>query len=340
MLVRFWAHTNDIEVASFRVRCFHIVSELRSLGLNIGFYKCGEQPDILVLLKRYDEATLLEIRALKASGTYVILDLCDNHFYMDFESEALKNRADRLSRMCGEVDHITTASSYMKGYIYEYISKEIPIDVVDDYVEVNRDGMPRERFFTRLRAKLRYKNYRRQLISYSDNYSRVVWFGSHGSPGVHGGMSDLMRVIPALNIEHRDNNIVLTIISNSKEQYNAIRSECDFPVLYLEWSNSTAYSAIIEQDISLIPITLTPFTMAKSANRAITSITYGLPVVADELPSYAGLDHSVVIGDLSSDFHSLYHSAKGKIPKFRPEKRNINTLNSWLDLFYQVRGGA
>ncbi|WP_300433549.1 hypothetical protein [uncultured Thalassolituus sp.] len=340
MLVRFWAHTNDIEVASFRVRCFHIVSELRSLGLNIGFYKDGEQPDVLVLLKRYDETTLSKVRDLKASGTYVVLDLCDNHFYMDFESEALKNRADRLRRMCGEVDHITTASSYMKDYIKQNIFEEIPIDVVDDYVEVNTDGMPKERLFTRLRARLRYKKYLRQLISYSEKYSRVVWFGSHGSPGVHGGMSDLMRVISAMNIEHRENKIVLTIISNSEEQYNIIRSKCDFPVLYLEWSNSTAYSAIEEQDISLIPITLTPFTMAKSANRAITSITYGLPVVADELPSYVGLDQSVVIGDLSSDFQSLYHRAKGKLPEFRPEKRNINTLNSWLDLFYQVRGDA
>ena len=59
-MLAFWPHVRDRRIASTRIRCFQVIDGLRSLDVDAGLYD-GEgvaRPEVLVLAKRYDAASL------------------------------------------------------------------------------------------------------------------------------------------------------------------------------------------------------------------------------------------------------------------------------------------
>ena len=294
MRLAWWPHTNDTRVASFRLRCQQIVKNLRELGHEAAFYAPGKlPPDVLVLSKRYDANTLAVALALSREGTRLVLDLCDNHFQHDGD-EPLTRRSAELRHAVQSVHLVTTASEALAETVRRECPSAPPIHVVDDAAEDPSEPSLVSRW-SAWAAEARLNRLKQWLRTYP-LHRRLVWFGSHGSPGVQAGLSDLAKLYPLLASKVAlEGPLSLTIISNHAGRAAEITSGWTVPTHYLEWMPTTFSRALREHSLALIPITQNQFTRCKTANRVLSAFTHGLNVVADAIPSYAPFNECAVL---------------------------------------------
>lgn len=297
-LAAFWPHTEDERVASVRLRCGLIVQELQRSGIDARIHRPdGVAPRTLVLSKRYDAASLVHAQALRArAGTRLVLDLCDNHFHYEQAVEPFVQRAADLRAAVRSVDAVVAASVALADEVKQQVRDAPPIEVIGDLVEPRLQ--PPRRRTERLRQWWRLVRFRARLRSAGALPGRrLVWFGNHGSPNVEGGMSDLVSLRQALHDHHRSAALSLTVISNSRERFEALTRDWSLPCLYLAWSSATFDDALALHDIALIPVRANPFTRCKTANRVATALVHGLGVAADTIPAYEEFRDCIVLDD-------------------------------------------
>jgi hypothetical protein len=296
--VAFWPHTPDQRIASARLRCFHVVSGLRELGIDARIHRPGDAaPRSLVLSKRYDTESLVHAEALRrAHGTRLLLDLCDNHFHNDHPTPMFEERTRQLARAVRQVDQLVAASDALAAVIREHVPESPAVDVIGDLVEERLQ--PPQSWRERVAGRWQLMVLRRALArSGAATGRRLVWFGNHGSPNVDGGMQDLESVRESLARHDRDRALSLTVISNSAEHYGRVSSSWTFAHGYLPWSSANFDAALALHDVALIPITLNPFTQCKTANRVATATVHGVAVAADTIPSYEEFRGCIVLDD-------------------------------------------
>jgi hypothetical protein len=133
----FWSTTNNINVASFRMRCKYIVENLNISNVNIIFgTELQENIDILVLSKRYDSLSIQTALNLKNKfNTLILFDLCDNHF-------VLKEKQHQLISAINCVDIIISSSLFLSDIIKINLISYKLIHVIEDIVE-KVDDIPR-----------------------------------------------------------------------------------------------------------------------------------------------------------------------------------------------------
>lgn len=293
--VAFWPHTEDLRVASFRLRCAQIVQGLRGQGLAVTQLRaCRPRmvagPDWLVLSKRYDADSLETAKAFRrAHSARLVLDICDNHFHYTSDPDGqLAQRADSLRLCCRSVDRVITCSQVLA----DVVRAEVPgsdVRVVVDAAEAPRPP----RWWDSWRSAADWRSLRAlqawQRGQGTPAHRRLVWFGNHGSPGVDGGLSDLAALRPLLETAHASAPLSLTVISNRQSAWQALAQGWQLPHHYFPWSEATFSMALRLHSLALIPIRVNPFTRSKTANRVLTAALHGLNVVADAIPSYEPL---------------------------------------------------
>lgn len=260
-----------------------------------------DPPEVLVLSKRYDPATLAHADDLAAKvGTTIVLDLCDNHFQHQSDPEGeLARRADHLRAAISRVGMVTTASQALADVVQAECPQGPPVRVVDDAAEAPT-AMP---WWARLTpgvaaAELRGLARWHAGLTQVALSRRFVWFGNHGSPGVDGGMSDLARLRADLDTSLQTTGpLCVTIVSNSRSKYEEVTRGWTVPTRYVEW-NAASFSPVLQShSAALIPVSLNPFTVCKTANRVLTAYQHGLNVIADSIPSYATFKTCAVLDD-------------------------------------------
>lgn len=299
-VVRWWPHTDDARVASYRLRCLRVVEALRSQGIDAGLYRPAdkEAPRCLVLSKRYDAATLAQAQAWRArSGTRLVLDLCDNHFHVDNGDARLLQRADALRDAVRAVDQVVVSSQALGEVVAAQCGQSIAIAVIADATEppFEPNGLARWRM-PRAEAAL-WRLDRALKRSGVPASRRLLWFGSHGSAGAEGGMSDLLRIRDALHAAHRTQALSLTVISNDAVKFATLTSGWTLPTFYLPWHAGTFSRAARLHGAAVMPIGINPFTRCKTSNRIATAFAHGLNVIADAIPSYEGFRDCAVLDD-------------------------------------------
>ena len=295
--VAFWPHTEDLRVASARLRCWHVVRGLQALGVDARIHRTGAAaPRTLVLSKRYDAESVAQARALRAHGTRLLLDLCDNHFHNDHPTPLFVERARQLVQAVRMVDQVVAASPMLADVIRQQVPDAPRIDVIGDLIEPRLD--PPRRWRERLDGRWQLLGLGRALArAGAAPGRRLVWFGNHGSPNVEGGMQDLASIQASLQRHHRDKPLSLTVISNSNERFRAIRAPWPFASCYLSWSSANFDDALALHDVALIPIAPNPFTLCKTANRVATASLHGLAVAADRIPAYEEFGGCIALDD-------------------------------------------
>ena len=299
-MVRWWPHTDDPRVASYRLRCLQIVDALAARGLDAALYRPqrDERPQVLVLSKRYDAATLAAALALRErAGTRVLLDLCDNHFHVDSDDPKLRQRADTLRAAVCSVEQVVAASPALAEVIAAECPTQRRIAVIPDATEPP--------FEPRGPARLRHPQSEWQLARLGDalrrsgvsTARRLVWFGNHGSAGAEGGMNDLLRLGDALHRAHESKPLSVTVISNDEPKFKRLTAGWTLPSFYLPWHAHSFSRALRWHGAALIPVGLNPFTRCKTNNRVATALLHGLNVIADGIPSYAEFAGRAVLDD-------------------------------------------
>jgi hypothetical protein len=114
---------------------------------------------------------------------------------------------------------------------------------------------------------------------------KIVWFGNAGTPNSESGMLTLLRAVEPLRRLAEDFNFVLHVVSNDVVKYKAFAGKIGVKTKYLEWSPEVQEEAFHEATASLLTVGQDSFSSAKSANRAILSLSRNVPVVAQYLES-------------------------------------------------------
>lgn len=298
--IRWWPHTDDPQVASYRLRCLQIVAALRRAGVDADLYR-GEReepPAVLVLSKRYDLRSLADAQILRQrAGTRLVLDLCDNHFHVDNADPRLLQRSEHLREAVRSVDWVTTSSDALAEIVATEAAAPGRVAVIPDAIErpfkpgvLARCGEPRAEWaLAQLSRALR--------ASGVPAARRLLWFGNHGSAGAEGGMSDLQRIRTWLHDAHSRQPLCLTVISNDAGKFAELIATWAVPAFYLPWHAHTFSRAARLHGAAVIPVGLNPFTRCKTNNRVATAFLHGLNVIADEIPSYAEFADCTVLND-------------------------------------------
>lgn len=127
--------------------------------------------------------------------------------------------------------------------------------------------------------------------------ARVIWFGRHGSFHSEFGMGLLKPVIAELERTHRDRPIELVVVSNNRMRFDALVHDAKIFTRYEEWSNERVFFELSRADLFVMPSGTDPFSLCKSANRAVLSLANGVPVVASYLESLEPLRDALIIDD-------------------------------------------
>lgn len=316
--IGFWPHTTKWQVASARLRCQRIVEGLCRLGMDARLYAPEQSPPtILVLSKRYDAATMKHAVELRdRHGTWLILDLCDNHFHNDHPTPLFIARAEQLTASIGQVDRLIVASAALGDVVRQYVDQPPPMSVIGDLVEDNFDPPPTWR--KRLDGQLRLALLTASLHACrAAQGRRLVWFGNHGSPNVDGGMQDLCGIFDALAVHHAQRRLSLTVVSNNHARFLKLTHDCRFPCHYLEWSEANFNAALRLHDIAVIPVTSTPFTRCKTANRVATATMHGLAVAADAIPTYEEFRSAILLDAWHDGLRNLMDEADNRAASVR-----------------------
>jgi hypothetical protein len=290
--IHFWPHLPGTEVASTRIRCLEVMAALRRRGWQAALYEPGQAPaPTLVLGKRYDAGSLAHAAALRAEhGTRIVLDLCDNHFYAARDNEAMRRRAELLRAAVAAADLVVVSSAALADVVRAQCPSLRRLEVIDDALDplaaVHDGGGWRQAVLAAWFARRRVARGR-----------RLLWFGQQGSTFADAGIGDIERIVPALARHHAASPLTLTVLSNGWRAYRGRARGWPFPSLYLPWSAATFGALLRRHDVALIPLTPNPFTLCKTANRALTAFAAGLAVATDRMPAYEELAGAVVVDD-------------------------------------------
>jgi hypothetical protein len=259
------------EQSSARLRCYQPIEYLRSAGWECELFDVNHMNRyrVVVFQKSYMQVDLDIADHLRGLGVRTVFDLCDNHFVGPAE------RAERLRRMIDRVDAVTVSTPELAKAI------DRASTVIDDAL----DSVTPARW-TALR---RWWPRRGPL--------RLAWFGNAGQDDPPFGLIDLARLGPQLEALHARRPIQMTVISNSREQFDRHLSGVRFPIAYHDWENRRYQSILRRQDLCLLPINPNPYTLCKSVNRLALALLLGLPVIADPIPSYEELRPFACLGD-------------------------------------------
>jgi len=273
----------DPKVFSPRVRAAIPSRYLAAAGLQSSMVPAdgSGRYDCVVFQKAYAKADLALAERLRAAGGKVVFDLCDNHFHHPEGNPGEASRIERLHAMLEMADAVSVSTPELAKLVDTRRAF-----VVDDALEI---PSVRARVRKRVDARRRRDHGRRPL--------RLVWQGNSGSPNAPSALVGVRNLLPELERLHRTTPLVLTVISNSDDAFARELGDAPIPVRYVRWKASSANRHFMAHDICVLPINVTPFTVCKSNNRPILSLLLGVPVVADEIPSYRELAAWVPFGD-------------------------------------------
>lgn len=136
-----------------------------------------------------------------------------------------------------------------------------------------------------------------QVDHLPEDTARVIWFGRHGSFHSDFGMGLLKPVLAELERMHRNRPIELVVISNNRMRFDALTHDVHIFTRYEEWSNERVFFELSRADLFVMPSGLDPFSLCKSANRAVLALANGVPVVASYLESLEPLRSALVVDD-------------------------------------------
>lgn len=263
--------------ASARYRAHAPVRILAARGLEIEITSLERAAarSVAVLQKRYDDEALEFAVEHRRRGGLVVLDLCDHDLWAPLfrRRRAWREKAARLRRMLDAVDRVTTATPALARELRRWRADPLP-DLIEG-IEPRRFAAPSAR-------------------------PRIAWFGNAGSRRPRHGLIDLQRLVRPLDALWPDLDLELLVISSKRDLADRYLGRAAFPWRFVPWTLATFHDELARCDVTALPISRNPFTRSKTSNRPYTSLSLGVPVVADRIPSYDEFEGCMRFGDLAA----------------------------------------
>ncbi|GAB6140310.1 hypothetical protein JCM14076_10390 [Methylosoma difficile] len=337
--------SQDRNVASARIRCLNVMDQLQKQAWPVSFFQANSQNryDAVVFNKTHDHQSLEQAKQLKSQGIKVIFDLCDNYFYNPQQLPEVAKAAEVIQQMMQLADHTVASSEYLATCIAEHIDAT-KISIIEDAVDEILPLCPKA--LTYWQQLQKYQKLSDQIQGWrTEGRTCLVWFGIAGGGKADYGMGDLAKLDTFFNDATFASQTSLTVISNNPILFADLSKRWQIPSTYLPWHPSTFAHAFRLHDISIIPISQNPFTLAKTNNRLALSLHLGLPVIADSIPSYQALSEACFLDDWQNAFDTYLNNPNQRFAHVNQGRRllldkwSINHISQqWEQLFYRVTG--
>ena len=152
-------------------------------------------------------------------------------------------------------------------------------------------------------------------------------------------------MLPHLEALNGQTPVELTVISNSEELLRKYLGKVFLPVRYYAWSRDIFQRIFTRQDVCVIPIASNPFTVCKSNNRLVPSLLMGIPVIADEIPSYEESRDFVLFSDWQNSLRIYASNKELRRQHVQEGQRYIRSkynkqrvVSQWSALFERLLG--
>ena len=355
----------DPAVASFRYRCLIPAWALHQAGHDSAIF-VNEQPDpaafdALIIVKQAGERLHEVARAFRAHGKPVFLDLCDNIFVPGYAQRRGPDlSAESAAGLARHADAFVTPSRALERVARQHLGEDVGSWVVPD-AAITPDGyqtisawLPRSVAGAGHLGPAGARDLHNggmfgtesdwQVEHLPEDTARVIWFGRHGSFHSEFGMGLLKPVIEELEDAHRERPIELVVISNNRIRFDALTHGVKIFTRYETWSNERVFFELSRADLFVMPSAADPFSVCKSANRAVLALANNVPVVATYLESLESLRDVVMLDDWRAGIDAYLfdrHTAKEHLRRAQPilaEQFSIEAIGRQWNAI--VRGAA
>lgn len=332
----------DPTVASFRYRCLIPAWALHQIGHDSAIF-VDEQPnpaafDALIVVKQAGEHLHDLARVFQSCGKPVFLDLCDNVFVPGYAQRRGPDlSAETAVDLARHADGLVTPSRALERVARGHLGEDIASWVVPDAAitpdayqaicawlprslgGVAQGGFPGVRDLHDGEMFGIESDW--QVDHLPEDTARVIWFGRHGSFHSEFGMGLLKPVIEELERAHRDRPVELVVISNNRVRFDALTHGVKIFTRYEAWSNERVFFELSRADLFVMPSATDPFSVCKSANRAVLSLANSVPVVATYLESLEPLRDAIMLDDWRAGIDAYLldrHAAKEHLRRAQP----------------------
>lgn len=254
------------DLASVRLRCIEPAYAMREAGHDTNVriialdsnVKLTDQDfkdcDLVVFGKVFNDLKPL-YEYISKLGIPIAADICDDILSLPHLTEAYSS----LLRFASSI--LVSTVPLGEKLAQRFPGKEIYL--LHDFVEGEKKS-PRD-------------------IDFEKEELKFGWFGQGNNlPALTDWLRELERLQPKgkVSVVTREDNFSLTWLSNIKERLSSLSVEL------IPWSIKAQNELLDTSDLILIPSTQEESKVVKTANRLVTAVWAGTPVIAYPLPSY------------------------------------------------------
>ena len=162
----------------------------------------------------------------------------------------------------------------------------------------------------------------RKALVVDPDVKRVLWFGNHGEPYANFGILDLLEIREALETLANELKVELVVVSNHSEKFERYIRPFAMRSSYLDWDLETLLTQLSLASVVVVPNSLDEFSICKSANRTISALQAGVPVVATATPALGALKECIATDDFLGGLR-LYLTDKARADSDVAKGRDI-----------------
>lgn len=353
----------DPAVASFRYRCLIPAWALQQAGHDsVIFAEQHPDPnsfDALIVVKQAGERLHDVARAFRSRGKPVFLDLCDNIFVPGYaQRRGPELSAESAGDLARHADAIVTPTRALERVARRHLGEEVASWVVPD-AAITPDAyqaisawLPQAVASPVLGLSAGKELHDDETFGVESDWqvdhlpedtARVIWFGRHGSFHSDFGMALLKPVIEELERAHRDRPIELVVISNNRVRFDALTHGVNIFTRYETWSNERVFFELSRADLFVMPSGADPFSLCKSANRAVLALANNVPVVATYLESLEPLRDVMMLDDWRTGIDSYLfepHTVRDHLARAQPILAQHFSIDAVGRQWSEVLGGG
>ena len=260
-----WLPAGSEDLASSRLRCFGIHNNLCKRGIHsrIGY---REDADILVVQKKVDHLVMQRVYQAFRAGQKLIFDIDDLE-------DAYFGHGEYVDTLVETADLITTATKEQKEYIQGKYGPagegcSLMVSVLPNPVDyglnapIERNHQPAEKL-------------------------KVVWFGA--DQNLRSIRTGLERILTS---DFCDLGLI-TVPGKETAKMTARYANCTV----VSWTLDGFVEELGRYDVAVLSHHGNEITQAKSANKMVTAVMCGLPVIASRTPDYERLACKLGVSD-------------------------------------------
>ena len=312
--------SNNLTRASFRYRCLLPLHYLTSLGYRSIIYSNKDVVNFtpntiaIIFVKTFGNRDLETAYQAQRLGIPVFFDLCDNIFFKNYPSTAVVHPRDVFKQIAKISSALVTTGEELQKTIEHQILEAKPVIVIQDGVERKADTAAFRQIvkqkkslniFSKILVKFKTLPIlnTKSKVNNPNTVKQIIWFGKHGNPP-NLGMLGIKEIAESLTKLSKSFSFQLLVVSNNYEKYRQHILPLPFKTSYAEWTTTNIYDYIKQSSLTVIPSSTDNFNICKSPNRAILSLSLGIPVVATKTPALDPFKDCVLFEDWETNIQA------------------------------------